>query len=122
MDPILIFLLDNRLLQVIVFFLQFLCFIQVFLFELRVQGIPPLGGLCEEHRRLKVINLVQLFLQLVLVLLQEDRVSCLRFLDSSSVSEWLLWVLVFLLGFFDKVIVSIDLIEINIFRHCPIYN
>jgi hypothetical protein len=120
MDPILIFLLNNRLLQVIVCFLLFLCFIQVFLFELWVQGIPPLGGLCEEHRRLKVINLVQLFLQLVLVLLQEDRVSCLGFLDSSwGISERLL---VSLLGFFDKVIVSIDLIEINIFRHCPIYN
>jgi hypothetical protein len=115
LDPVLIFLFIH-LLKIIECFFLFLRFIKVFLFELRVQSIPSLGSLSQVHCWFKVINLVQLFLKLFLVLLQKNGVGCLRFLDNTS--ERLRFLVKILLCFLDKVIMSIDLIEINIFRHC----
>lgn len=115
------FFIDHLLHAVFVYLLLFLCLIDVPLLDLWVQCIPALWCLTEEHSLLKVINLGHLLFQLCLILLHVYRECRLRFLDDFWRMRLLLEQLLLLfsfLGLLDKVIVSIDLIEVNNFRHC----
>lgn len=73
LHPIFTLFLIDLLQAAVVGILLFLCLIEVPLLDLRVQNIPLLRCLAEEHGLLEVLELAHLFLECILVLLHEYR-------------------------------------------------